>query len=49
MHVILEKYTDAEVLDGHGHQGIKNAPDKELNITKEYVNSYLGIDLERRN
>ncbi|HHU80623.1 MAG TPA: phenylalanine--tRNA ligase subunit beta [Acholeplasmataceae bacterium] len=42
---LLEKYADAEVLDGHVHQGIKNAPDKELNITKEYVNSYLGIDL----
>ena len=22
------KYADAEVLDGHVHQGIKNAPDK---------------------
>lgn len=42
---LLEKYAEAEVLDGYVHQGLSMIPDKEFTITQEFVNNYLGIDV----
>lgn len=43
---LLEKYADGKVLKGYVHQGIEHLENKTIEITEEYVESYLGIKIE---
>ena len=43
---LLEKYAGGKVLKGYVHEGTKHIDDKEIVISKKYVDEYLGIQIE---
>lgn len=45
---LMEKYAGGKVLKGAVHQGIDFINDREYQITADYINRYLGLNLTNR-
>ena len=43
---LLEKYAGGKVLKGYVHEGKEHIDDKEIVITKKFVDEYLGIQIK---
>lgn len=43
---LLEKYAGGKVLKGYVHEGKEHIDDKEIIITKKFVDEYLGIEIK---
>lgn len=42
---LMEKYADGKVLKGAVHEGIDHIEDRTYELTKDYINHYLGLNL----
>lgn len=45
---LLEKYAGGKVLKGYVHQGIEQIEDKEIILTEQFIEDYLGIHIPMR-
>ncbi len=45
---LLEKYAGGKVLKGYVHQGIEQIEDKEIILTEQFIEDYLGIYIPMR-